>query len=316
VVTEWIDGDDSDGTGTHSAATYTMNADWRAEGFEVIEGEILEVSYAFKFSGVSILDGFRADVRFFEFPGAGAGFAGETVKGYAVGDGYFAGVLDNGVQLLGIDGDGALENDVWYSARYDVVVESTQGPTPFFGDFRASTYFAPSLLEPATVLIDNISVFRALAADFNGDGTLDCLDVDALVAEIVAGTNVPSFDLTGDGLVDQMDLGAWLADAGAVNLPSGNPYLGGDANLDGSVDVSDFNSWNGNKFTGTAAWCAGDFNADGSIDVSDFNLWNGNKFQAADAGAAPVPEPSAWLFWCGLFLGGMLCRSARGIRTC
>ena len=92
------------------------------------------------------------------------------------------------------------------------------------------------------------------------------------------------------------DRDAWLAAAGAANLSSGGSYLLGDANLDGAVDVSDFNLWNGHKFTNAAAWCRGDFNADGSVDVSDFNLWNGNKFTNADAAPVAVPEP------CGLWL--------------
>jgi hypothetical protein len=83
-----------------------------------------------------------------------------------------------------------------------------------------------------------------LGGDFNSDGLHNCLDVDGLVAEIVAGTNTASFDLTGNGTVDAADLDAWLAEAGAVNLASGNAYLKGDANLDGNVDGSDFGIWN------------------------------------------------------------------------
>ena len=40
-----------------------------------------------------------------------------------------------------------------------------------------------------------------------------------------------------------------------VRLTGGNPFLEGDANLDGSVDVSDFNAWNGNKFTSSDVVC-------------------------------------------------------------
>ena len=57
--------------------------------------------------------------------------------------------------------------------------------------------------------------------------------------------------------------------------------LPGDANLDGFVDVTDFNLWNENKFTDDASWGAGDFNGDGLVDTSDFNLWNENKFASA-----------------------------------
>ena len=130
--------------------------------------------------------------------------------------------------------------------------------------------------------------------DFDDDGDYDCVDIDALVAAIAAGQTDTAFDLTGDGFYDMTDIDAWLAEAGANNLASGNPYLIGDANLDGTVDVSDFNVWNGNKFTNVAAWCSGDFNADGVVDVSDFNAWNGNKFQTSDA-VAMVPEPSGLL---------------------
>ena len=147
----------------------------------------------------------------------------------------------------------------------------------------------------------NLSAFTGLSlvavdagdpGDFDGDGIYGCLDVDALVAEIAAGTNDAGFDLTGEGTVDSSDLTAWLAEAGAVNNANGNPFLPGDANLDGSVDASDFNVWNGNRFTSTAAWCSGDFNADGSVDGSDFNVWNSNKFTSSD-GVHSVPEPGS-----------------------
>ncbi len=134
--------------------------------------------------------------------------------------------------------------------------------------------------------------FYTGAGDFDNDGDYDCADVDALVAEIANGSNDGSFDLTGDGVVDSADLEGWLAEAGGFNLNSGNSYLLGDANLDGVVDVSDFNSWNGNKFTENASWCNGDFTGDGFVDVADFNLWNMHKFQSADPPAA-VPEPGS-----------------------
>ncbi len=83
-------------------------------------------------------------------------------------------------------------------------------------------------------------------------------------------------------------LAQWLAEAGAAELDSGDPYLSGDANLNGVVDVSDFNLWNTHRFTHSAAWCQGDFNADGVVDVGDFNLWNGHRFLSADGGLASV----------------------------
>ena len=42
--------------------------------------------------------------------------------------------------------------------------------------------------------------------DFNDDSNVDVLDIDALVEEIVDGTNDALFDVTGDGTVDKFDL--------------------------------------------------------------------------------------------------------------
>ncbi len=146
---------------------------------------------------------------------------------------------------------------------------------------------------------------QVVDGDFNSDSTWDCADINALVAEIVAGTHDADFDMNGDSFVDADDLTnatfGWLVVGGANNpdATGGNPFLVGDANLDGAVDVSDFNVWNSNKFTMTPAWCSGDFNGDGSVDVSDFNSWNSNKFQTADASAIPEPTPLTLLFSMG-----------------
>jgi probable HAF family extracellular repeat protein len=138
--------------------------------------------------------------------------------------------------------------------------------------------------------------------DFNNDGQLNCTDIDALVAEIVAGANGSDFDLTGDGLVNIADLNEWRVQGGAANLPSGNPYLVADANLDGAVGGEDFIAWNDHKFTSVAAWCSGDFTADGTVDGQDFDLWNDNKFLSSDAVNA-VPEPSAGVLLIAALIG-------------
>ncbi len=139
-----------------------------------------------------------------------------------------------------------------------------------------------------------LRVTGTLKGDFDNNGAFQCADVDPLVATIAAGTNVVSFDMTGDGLVNGADLTSWLRNAGAANLANRHSYLLGDANLDGSVDGSDFGIWNSNKFTNQAAWCKGDFNANGAIDGSDFGIWNSNKFTSADSSSGSlVPEPTS-----------------------
>ena len=138
--------------------------------------------------------------------------------------------------------------------------------------------------------------------DFNSDGFYNCADVDQLVVQIVSGNNDVGFDLTSDGLVNGDDLSAWLVEGGANNPAATGvaPFLVGDANLDGVVDVPDFNVWNSSKFTVNPAWCSGDFNADGVVDVPDFNLWNAAKFTSSAGNPATVPEPAwglSWLLW-------------------
>lgn len=135
-----------------------------------------------------------------------------------------------------------------------------------------------------------------IAGDFNGDAQMNGTDIDALVAEIAIGANTESFDLTGDSLVNLDDLDWWLVAAGNMNLPAGNPYLAGDANLDGAVDAADFNAWNAHKFSALASWTAGDFNANGMIDGEDLLIWNANKYTTADNGGS-VPEPAMPLGW-------------------
>ena len=145
---------------------------------------------------------------------------------------------------------------------------------------------------PDVPLEDTQLILNRPDADFDDNGDFDCIDVDALTAEIAAETNATYFDLNGDGNVDVADLGQWLADAGAATLPSRASYQFGDANLDGRVDVTDFNIWNANQFTDNSAWCSGNFNGDANTDTSDFKIWNQNKFSSA---ARPVPEPDGCL---------------------
>ena len=161
-------------------------------------------------------------------------------------------------------------------------------------DARDASYLATSTL--------SFGLPGVPSGDFNGDGDYACDDVDSLVMAIAAGGNDPNFDLTGDGLVNFGDLEAWLAEAGAAELPSGNPYLPADANLDGTVDAVDFTVWNDNKFMPSDGFCSGDFNADGVTDAIDFTIWNDNKFTTAD-GVQAVPEPASAVMWIVAMIG-------------
>ena len=133
-----------------------------------------------------------------------------------------------------------------------------------------------------------------VSGDFDNNGVLDVVDADALVGVIAAMTNDPDFDLTLDGTVDQADLSMWLADAATAHGFAA-PYLAGDANLDGTVNVVDLNSLGVNWQSATGAWSAGDFNADNMVNVGDLNRLGVNWQQSIPLAAAnsAVPEPSA-----------------------
>lgn len=85
------------------------------------------------------------------------------------------------------------------------------------------------------------------------------------------------YDLNGDNTINTADLDKWLADAATIN-GFGSPYYKGDANLDGDVDVFQFDG-NGDAqilgvnlgTTSGAAWGDGDSNGDGDVDVFQFD---------------------------------------------
>lgn len=151
-----------------------------------------------------------------------------------------------------------------------------------------------------TVLDLGEFTIQLAAGDFNFDDTWNCDDVNELIGAVMNGTTRDEYDMNGDGSLNTDDISVWLAQAGARNQASGNPYLLGDINFNGSVDGNDFLIWNANKFTSNASYCHGDINGDGGVDGNDFLLWNATKFQTSDV--LPVPEPQMpWLAFAFVF---------------
>lgn len=136
--------------------------------------------------------------------------------------------------------------------------------------------------------------FANLACDFDSDVRCDITDIDLLAMEASSGGTNLRYDLDNNGQVNLADVDAWRSEAGAVNLGPGRSYLAGDADLDGSVDGTDFGIWNSNKFNTTGKWSQGDFNVSGATDGSDFNIFNANKFTSADVAAVPEPASLIW----------------------
>jgi hypothetical protein len=192
----------------------------------------------------------------------------------------------------GVGGNGQIDGD-------RVTLDSIQ----LIGSTDAQVYLDSIFWEP---------VVEVPNGDFDGNGQYTCNDVNLLTAEIASGNFNGQFDLNIDGVLDTADLDAWLAEAGAANLPSGNAYLPADVNLDGFVDGQDFVRWNDNKFSSTDAFCLGDFNADGSVDGQDFIIWNTHKFTGSNDTIHAVPEPaSAIVLAIGVLLTAAVVRRSR-----
>jgi hypothetical protein len=81
---------------------------------------------------------------------------------------------------------------------------------------------------------------------------------------------------------------------------------GGDANLDGKINIDDYGRIDGNVGqSGTVfGWSKGDFNYDGKINIDDYGIIDGNINRqgapivtagsaAALEGVAAVPEPAS-----------------------
>jgi hypothetical protein len=146
-------------------------------------------------------------------------------------------------------------------------------------------------LVASTTALDTIAWYENLPdGDFDNDDDYDCADVNALTAAVVSGGSAASFDLNGDDVLSVADVDQWRVEAGNANLGAGRVYRVGDANLDGTVDGSDFSLWNAAKFTNNTRWCDGNFNADSVIDGTDFGLWNRNKFTSSDAADQSVTD--------------------------
>jgi hypothetical protein len=138
--------------------------------------------------------------------------------------------------------------------------------------------------------------------DFNGDGTLDASDIDALAAAIRSGSSDAQYDVNGDGAINAADHQSWVVDLK-------NTYIG-DANLDGEFNSGDFVA----VFTvgeyedatsGNSTWAEGDWNGDADFNSGDFVLaFQAGGYEQGPRGAvASVPEPSSWLL---LAIGGLI----------
>ena len=110
--------------------------------------------------------------------------------------------------------------------------------------------------------------------DLNGDGVLDCADLNVVSSLSLLGLYIPTADYDCNGVIDPTDVANGDGLRGGIVLGPGRSFCPGDANLDGGVDMTDFTILRNNAFTTTFFYCDGDFNTDGIVDWADYLIWN------------------------------------------
>jgi hypothetical protein len=180
-----------------------------------------------------------------------------------------------------------------------------------------------SFLNVGTVRVGDGSVFR-VAGTLTNSGTIDLNEfmivdyaagtaspIDTIRQQILAGRNGGSWDAAG--IIDSnartnSSLRVGFADANQkfTNFPATfanqsvddsaillRETYGGDANLDGAVNIVDFNLLATSFGKTSRYWYNGDFTYDGNVTISDFNILATNFGKNLNALASPAQAPAA-----------------------
>jgi hypothetical protein len=166
------------------------------------------------------------------------------------------------------------------SNNFGIVIVNPGGATD--GVDLYSREHASATQRPKLSILYTPTPTPSMSGDFNLDDVIDGADIDMLIAAIAAGSTDPAFNVDDVGGVDWQDVDFLVRDILSTEY--------GDANLDGSVDATDFGIWESHKFQSNTGWASADFNGDGITDVSDFNLWNQHGFENGPAVAASAPR--------------------------
>jgi hypothetical protein len=158
--------------------------------------------------------------------------------------------------------------------------------------------FAPGYPLPLPMLNPANQTGTAVDGDWNGDGTLDPLDIEAFVAmygeEVLAWGGA---DYNYDKQINVLDLEFLIQTIFETYM--------GDVNLDGSVDEADLAIFaDGWKVGDGYDWLSGDITGDGVINEADLaylaDTWGASAPQQAPAA---TPEPATIAL---LGIGGLL----------
>jgi hypothetical protein len=103
----------------------------------------------------------------------------------------------------------------------------------------------------------------------------------------------------------------WFIDN--VRIEAVQSLMPGDANGDGTVNISDLSVLLTNFDKTGMSWSQGDFDGNGTVDIADLSklLTNFDKTSRASAGIQAVPEPGALPLLAAVFVGLLACGLAK-----
>ena len=175
--------------------------------------------------------------------------------------------------LQDVDQDANGISDVWYDSwditfRDVIILDETNSVAEIYNvtpnDLGNPTNYNTlrlMLLETATS-----------DGDFDNDDQLNATDIDLLYAAIGTASATDEMDLNGDSTVDSQDV------TELVENRIGTRF--GDIDLDGSVNLTDFNvmaaTFDSQGQNAGNGWNRGNFDGDTDIDLTDFNTLASN----------------------------------------
>jgi hypothetical protein len=165
------------------------------------------------------------------------------------------------------------------------------------GPSAASVFGAPSLGTGAKIDVKT----NSLSVDYRGQAS-PAATIQSQLASAYAGGAWTGAGITSSSTIAGQTGVGWKEDASSKSIVVKYAYYG-DANLDGTVDSSDFSALAAKFNDAAGVWAVGDFNYDGKINALDFNALASNYGQTLPSGAALaalVPEPSSMLALLGL----------------
>jgi hypothetical protein len=119
--------------------------------------------------------------------------------------------------------------------------------------------------------------------DFDADGELSSSDIDLLAAAFGTTEDLRLYDVDDSGVIDPEDHRLWVEGIFGTHF--------GDADLDRSVDFSDFVQL-ANGYSRVGGWESGDFDGSGDVQFADFVLLSANFGRSTSLAMAAVPEPT------------------------